>query len=127
MRQTNLRGLICTNGEEHQRTYSGVSGELALYHHFDFVLQQGFAHVSAAKIRQYCARHEDYALRKWEKNLHFVDNLTDAYDNFTEPLLTADRDFVEIGREMDWQTQSTRPPKSNSKPASAAPEPLPSR
>lgn len=37
-------------------------------------------------------------------NLHFVDNLTDAYDNFTERLLTSDRDFIAIGNEMDWQT-----------------------
>ncbi|KAI4211005.1 MAG: hypothetical protein L6R36_009509, partial [Xanthoria steineri] len=47
--------------------------------------------------------YKDYTLRKWELNLYFVDNLTDAYDNFTERLLTSDRDFIEIGREMDWQ------------------------
>ena len=61
----------------------------------------------ASKIRQYNIElgsiYKDYTLRKWELNLHFVDNLTDAYDNFTERLLTSDRDFIEIGREMDWQ------------------------
>lgn len=36
-------------------------------------------------------------------NLHFVDNLTDAYDFFTTNLLTADDDFIAIGKEMDWQ------------------------
>ncbi|KAL8654316.1 MAG: hypothetical protein Q9226_003478 [Calogaya cf. arnoldii] len=59
----------------------------------------------AAKLRQFntelAAIYPDYALRKWEMNLHFVDNLTDAYDNFTERLLTSDRDFIAINNEMD--------------------------
>ena len=61
----------------------------------------------ASKIRQYNTElgsiYKDYTLRKWELNLYFVDNLIDTYDNFTERLLTSDRDFIEIGREMDWQ------------------------
>ena len=65
-------------------------------------------HDFAAKLRTFndelAAIHDDYALRKWEMNLHFVDNLTDAYDSFTTGLLTADNDFIEIGNEMDWQT-----------------------
>ncbi|KAL8809202.1 MAG: hypothetical protein Q9223_007954, partial [Gallowayella weberi] len=65
-------------------------------------------HDFAATLREHndelAAIHPDYALRKWEMNLHFVDNLTDAYDNFTTGLLTADEDFIEIGNEMDWQT-----------------------
>ena len=65
-------------------------------------------HDFAAKLRTFndelAAIHQDYALRKWEMNLHFVDNLTDAYDSFTTGLLTADNDFIEIGSEMDWQT-----------------------
>ncbi len=65
-------------------------------------------HDFAAKLRTFndelAAIHDDYALRKWEMNLHFVDNLTDAYDSFTTGLLTADNDFIEIGKEMDWQT-----------------------
>ena len=65
-------------------------------------------HDFAAKLRTFndelAAIHEDYALRKWEMNLHFVDNLTDAYDSFTTGLLTADNDFIEIGKEMDWHT-----------------------
>ena len=65
-------------------------------------------HDFAAKLRTFndelAAIHDDYALRKWEMNLHFVDNLTDAYDSFTTGLLTSDNDFIEIGKEMDWHT-----------------------
>ena len=65
-------------------------------------------HDFAAKLRTFndelAAIYDDYALRKWEINLHFVDNLTDAYDSFTTGLLTADNDFIKIDKEMDWQT-----------------------
>ena len=65
-------------------------------------------HDFAAKLRicndDLAAIHPQYALRKWEMNLHFLDNLTDAYDTFTTNILTSDDDFIEIDDEMDWQT-----------------------
>ena len=65
-------------------------------------------HDFVAKLRIYnddlTIIHSDYAFRKWEMNLHFVNHLTDAYDSFITDLLTADNDFIEIGKKMDWQT-----------------------
>ena len=50
------------------------------------------------------AIYDEYILRFWKINLHFVDNLTNVYDSFIINLFIVDDNFIVIDEEIDWQT-----------------------